>query len=408
LVDAPASDLHKPLGAPKPKKAAPRWLRPLLSVAALLPVAALGGAALYVSLFGNADKAAPLAVAVIENPAGRPAATTPQFSFSAQEAAQAALEAAQRPESSAGQLEQEAGVRVMRPGGSDTPNSVIIRVPDATSVRLAAAPDRRLVDRTRLGVLPKTGEDGARSFQVYARPSPTGGPAQPRIAIVIGGLGISASTTADAIARLPGEISLAFAPYGADLERQVQRARGDGHEVFMQVPMEPFDYPDNDPGPHTLVTGPQATENADRFRWVLSRFTGYVGIVNFMGARFTSDEDTMTPVMREAAERGLMVVDDGSSGRSIMTQVASGFRTPAVRADLVLDLAARADAIDRELQRLEALAREKGFALASASALPLTIDRINRWARTLEARGIRLVPASAAAGARAITTGSIR
>lgn len=410
MVDVPASDLQKPLGAPKPKKAPPRWLKPVLSLLAFVPVAALAGAGLYISLLGNPEKAVPTAVAVIDNPAARPSATTPQFSFSAQDAAQAAqAAAAQRPESSAAQLETESGVRVMRPGGADTPNSVVIRVPDANAVKLAAAPDRRLTDRTRIGVLPKVGEDGARAFQVYARPAPPQGQtAQPRIAILMGGLGISASTTADAIAKLPGEVSLAFAPYGTDLERQVQRARNDGHEVFLQVPMEPFDYPDNDPGPHTLVTGPQASENTDRFRWVLSRFSGYVGIVNFMGARLTSDEAGMMPIMREAAERGLMVVDDGTSGRSLMAQVASGFRTPAVKADIVLDLAARSEAIDRELQRLEVMARERGFALASATALPLTIDRINRWARTLEARGIRLVPVSSAGSARAVTTGSIR
>ena len=35
--------------------------------------------------------------------------------------------------------------------------------------------------------------------------------------------------------------------------RQTQRARSEGHELFLQAPMEPFDYPDNDPGPQTLL-----------------------------------------------------------------------------------------------------------------------------------------------------------
>ena len=33
----------------------------------------------------------------------------------------------------------------------------------------------------------------------------------------------------------------------------VARAREAGHEVLLEVPMEPFDYPDNDPGPQTLL-----------------------------------------------------------------------------------------------------------------------------------------------------------
>jgi polysaccharide deacetylase 2 family uncharacterized protein YibQ len=112
--------------------------------------------------------------------------------------------------------------------------------------------------------------------------------------------------------------------------------------------------------------------------------------------------------VRELAERGLMIVDDGSSGRSLMLPAATGLRASALKADLVLDLTQRTDAIDRELARLEQQARERGFAVASASALPLTIDRVSRWARTLEQRGIKLVPVSSIGQSRVQTTGSIR
>lgn len=407
LVDLPTSDLQKPLGGPRPAKPArvwPKWLGWGLGSA---PFAVLAAAGLYAGLARNPDGGQPVARVPVTDPQARAAAAPPQFSFSARDAAPA-LPAA-RTESTAGQLEEESGVRVMRPGGAETPNSVVIRVPDSNVVRLAAAPDRRLVERTRQGILPKVSEDGARASQVYARPVPPQGQTAPaRIAILIGGLGISSATTSEAISRLPGEISLAFAPYGNDIDKQVQRARSDGHEVFLQVPMEPFDYPDNDPGPHTLLTSMAVADNLERLRWVMSRFTGYVGVVNFMGGRFMSNEASLTPMMREVAERGLMVIDDGSSGRSIMLPTASGFRAPSVRADIVLDLSPRAEAIDRELARLEVQAKDKGFAMASASALPLTIERIGRWARTLEQRGIRLVPVSAAAQARGAVTGSIR
>ena len=52
-----------------------------------------------------------------------------------------------------------------------------------------------------------------------------------------------------------------------------------------QVPMEPYDYPDNDPGPQTLLTSLGAEQNVDRLHWHLSRFQGYVGIANFMSLR---------------------------------------------------------------------------------------------------------------------------
>ncbi len=409
LVDLPASDLQKPLGTPRASKPARQWPRQLSYGLAAIPALLISGSGLYVALFGNPVAGMPKAVAVITMPSAAPVSPQGQqaFNFSAQDAAQPAP--AERTETTAGQMEQDAGVRVMRPGGADTPNSVIIRVPDANLVKLAAAPDRRLIERGRHGSLPRVGEDGVRAFQIYARPVPAASAQAPvKIAIMVGGMGISASATQDAVAKLPGEISLAFAPYGGDLERNVQRARADGHEVFLQLPMEPFDYPDNDPGPHTMTTTRGAEDNLDRLRWVMSRFAGYVGVVNFMGGRLMADEAALSPVLREVAERGLMVVDDGSSGRSVMSQVASGFRTPAVRADMVLDLVQRTDAIDRELARLEQQAKARGFAMATASALPLSIERINRWARTLEARGIKLVPVSHMAAGKGQITGSVR
>ncbi len=159
--------------------------------------------------------------------------------------------------------------------------------------------------------------------------------------------------------------------------------------------MEPFDYPDNDPGPHTLTARAKPQENIDRLHWVMGRFTGYTGVMTFMGAKLTADEAALAPILKEIAGRGLIVVDDGSSSRSTLKPGAG-----ALRAAAVLDAVPRADAIDRELAKLEDLARERGSAVASASALPLTVDRIARWSKTLEERGVQLVSASALAEAR--------
>lgn len=398
----PLSELDQPLGRKRRARTrlpVGRWLSLGLAGTLLLIFAAL---TLYAGLRRDPDGGEPVATAAIRERAPAPeiAAAIPQSGR---------MEESHGP-ASARQLETESGVTVVRPG-SDAPGAIVITVPDDGAVRLAAAPDKRLIERTRHGYLPKVGPDGATPAQVYARPlgpAPATKPAG-RIAIMVGGLGISQSSTSEAIARLPGAVSLAFAPYGADLEKTAARARAEGHEVFLQVPMEPFDYPDNDPGPHTLLTGPKGADNLDRLQWALGRFTGYVGIVNFLGGRLTADDAALTPLLREVAGRGLMVVDDGSSARSQLAPAATRAQIPALKADLALDGAPRADAIDKELQRLETLARENGVAVATASALPVTIERITRWARTLEAKGLTIVPVSAARGFRnPSSTGSLR
>ena len=260
----------------------------------------------------------------------------------------------------------------------------------------ASSPEQRRLEATRHGAVPKIGPDGTRPADAYARVaklahSKSGGP---RIAILITGLGVSSKATQAAMTKLPGAVTFAFGPYGFEIDRTVARARADGHEVVLQIPMEPFDYPDNDPGPQTLLASLTPEQNLDRLHWLMSRFQGYVGISNFMGARFTASEQALTPVLREAAKRGLIYVDDGSSQRSLAGQIASASNMQFAKAEIVLDAVPTPTHIDRALARLEALARERGIAVGVASALPASIDRIAAWAKAAEQRGFVLVPIS--------------
>ena len=278
-------------------------------------------------------------------------------------------------------------------GSSGKQQDVVI--PGKSSGSAPKAPvDQRLLETTRHGAIPKIAPDGARPFTLYAHPRklPADKTDAPRIAIIVGGLGISATGTADALAKLPAPVTLGFAPYGADLDRLAERARAENHEVLLQAPMEPFDYPDNDPGPQTLLTSLTPDQNIDRLHWQMSRFQGYVGIVSHMGARFTASEQSLAPVLRETAKRGLIYVDDGASPRSVASQFAGSHTLPFAKADVVIDAVPTPVEIDRALARLEMAARDHGTAVGLANALPGTVTRIAEWAKKVEARGFVLVP----------------
>jgi polysaccharide deacetylase 2 family uncharacterized protein YibQ len=268
-----------------------------------------------------------------------------------------------------------------------------------TPAKTAALIDTRLLETTRHGQIPQISSDGARPADVYSRAviKAKGGPEAPRIAIIVNGLGVSSNGTAQALSKLPAAVTLGFAPYSTDLERLITRARGEGHEVLLQVPMEPFDYPDNDPGPQTLLTSLAADQNVDRLHWLMSRFKGYVGISNYMGARFTATDPALAPILREVAKRGLVYVDDGSSPRSLAGQIAGANNMPFAKADVVLDAVPMPNEIDRALTRLETIAAERGFAVGVASALPSSVERIAGWVKAVETRGFSLVPVTAVA-----------
>ena len=285
-------------------------------------------------------------------------------------------------------------------GKTGAKQEVLVPAPVNGAAPANAAPlDQKFVEMTPQGPIPKIAADGTRPADAFARPVRPlpGKPDAPRIALIVGGLGISANATADAIGKLPGPVTLGFVPYGGDVASLAARARTGGHEILLEVPMEPFEYPENDPGPQTLLTSLTPQQNIERLYWLMSRFQGYVGLANTMGARFTASEPSFAPILRETAKRGLIFVDDGSNPRSVAGRIAGANNLPFARADVILDSVPTPTEIDRALGRLEMAARERNLAVGIASALPVSIDQIAKWAKAAESRGLLLVPISAVA-----------
>ncbi|MGY4628693.1 divergent polysaccharide deacetylase family protein [Bradyrhizobium sp. USDA 4486] len=302
----------------------------------------------------------------------------------------------------AAKLAGEQKTVTMIDGSTGARHDVVIGAADAADkgdAAAASAPppvmagiDPKLLEKSRYGMIPVVAGD-LKPFNVYAADADRAKAARmPVVAIVIGGLGVGAAKTTDAIMKLPAAVTLAFTPYGADPGKLAERARAQRHEIFLQIPMEPYDFPDNDPGPQTLLTSLTTDQNMDRLYWHLSRMQGYAGITNFMGARFIATDAAMQPVIREAAKRGLGFFDDGSSPRSIAPQLAGSQAMPFGKGDIAIDAVPTPTEIDRALNKLEAAARERGAAIGTASALPVSIERISAWSRTLSDRGILLVP----------------
>lgn len=288
-------------------------------------------------------------------------------------------------------------IRVTPPAVEDSDGVIVIRDPSALhqDFRTAHLPDRSLIEDSAYGALPIRAADGRRPFDAYARP--WSGARGARVAIVVGGLGLSQTGTQSAIERLPGEVTLAFAPHGHSLDRWMQAARRGGHEIVLQLPLEPFDYPRVDPGRDTLTVSADPEENTDRLLRTLARITNYVGVMNYMGGRFTSDEAVMSPLMAELGRRGLMYLDDGSSARSIADRLAPGNGAPYAAAHATVDANRDRASILERLDDLERVARAQGYAIGTGSAFDVTIDTITSWVAEARRRGVEIVPVSALA-----------
>ena len=260
---------------------------------------------------------------------------------------------------------------------------------------LPPAPDPGLIEQTSVGPLPRIGDDGRMPWQVYARPFDNR-ETRPRIALIVSGLGLSVAATQAAIQDLPGGVSLAFQPFAENLQQWIRLARAAGHEVYLNLPMEPVDFPASDPGPRALFVAYAPEENIERLEWALARVSGYVGLVNHMGSRFTTSREAMLPVMTTLEQRGLAFIDARVSARSVATVLATEQNVPRAINDRFLDAReVSRSTVDARLAELESIAGEVGVSVGIGQAFPVTIERIQEWAATLNGKGLVLAPVSA-------------
>jgi len=285
-------------------------------------------------------------------------------------------------------------------GVASVSRKAYLPIPEASTVRpLSSVPDAGLVEQGVNGPLPMVGADGREPWKVYARPAIPAGD-RPQVVIIMTGLGLSAVATEAAIKRLPPSVTLAFDPYGKELDDWVPLARRTGHEFLLTVPMEPIDFPIIDPGPYALESILAPAENLRRLNFIFSRVNGYVGVLGGSKSFFTTEEDKIRPVLQAIKSRGLLYVDSGATAEGLADGIASEIKLPRLTNDLIVDLDPSTESIDKQLVRLEEISRRRTIAVGIATPYPVTVARLVAWAATLESKNMVLSPVSAVADVR--------
>lgn len=357
----------------------------MLGLAWAIVLAAVLGGAVFVQFFGEAP---------LLQVAGGPLAPVKKVVAAAKPEAPPAATSAQLFETPPGGIvpavipESEKTAQAPLPAAPAAPQ---ITLPPIAGGPLIANP--ALMEKTPTGYLPRIADNGTTPIQGYG--TPFAGGTRPRIAIVISGLGISARSTNAAITLLPPQVTLAFLPYAGDVQHWVSLARQKGHEVLLQVPMEPYDFPDSDPGQYTLRASIGEEANTQRLVWSLTRMSGYVGVTNLMGGRFLSEAGPLEPMMSYLSRRGLLFFDNGAATRSVSGEVAERLRAPFVASSVTLDRIQAPMEVERRLIELEDLARAKGSAVGAGTLYPVTVERVAAWAKGLSGRGLALAPITA-------------
>jgi polysaccharide deacetylase 2 family uncharacterized protein YibQ len=256
-------------------------------------------------------------------------------------------------------------------------------IEDVTSIRPerpTGEPTRAWAPNAPLGDRPMV------AFAVRSQ-APAG---QPVIAIVIDDMGVDRARSLRMV-DLPGPLTLSVMTYAEGAGDLAGRARRAGHEVMAHLPMEPLD-PKENPGRGALrVTmdnaAIRATLAADLDPW-----SGYVGINNHMGSKFTGDRARMNVVMAELKTRGLLWLDSKTVPGSAGTVAAQAAGVPYVERDVFIDNEQTIAAVLAQLAEAEKIARARGTAIAIGHPHDATLQALSQWLPEAEARGVGLAP----------------
>jgi polysaccharide deacetylase 2 family uncharacterized protein YibQ len=251
-----------------------------------------------------------------------------------------------------------------------------------------------ITEETEDGPLPIIAADGRQPWLEYSRGFKRAD-RKPRIALIVTNLGLSATYTKAALKLLPEDITLSFSHVAPRLKSWIREARQKGHEVLMDIPMEPLGFPKNDPGRATLLTSSNEVENLNRLEHVMKKAGGYVGLLGTLGTKFMLHSETFLPILKTIKQRGLIYVDSRSTSRSLGPELASSIQLPRAFNNIFIDKEPSNQKIKDKLDELEKIALKKRFAVGIAQPFPLTIEILSQWAEKLKAKQISLAPITA-------------
>ncbi|MGD9637955.1 MAG: divergent polysaccharide deacetylase family protein [Alphaproteobacteria bacterium] len=225
---------------------------------------------------------------------------------------------------------------------------------------------------------PKPSDKGISPWQAYAGPFTTKSGYYP-VAVIISGLGLDDLVTDVAIKGFPPEVTLAFSPYDRKLSEHIKQSRFFGHEVLIELPMEPYNYPLSDMGPKSLLTILTPPDNISRLEKLLATDGAYSGFLGSADTVFGSSPIHMRPILERIKKSGLIYVDN-TNGKGILPNRDT--KVPMKIVDLNIDRNDFALTVDAKLEHFEKLAEYRGQALAIVPPNQVTLLKLMDWIKT--------------------------
>ncbi|MGC9975950.1 MAG: divergent polysaccharide deacetylase family protein [Syntrophales bacterium] len=221
------------------------------------------------------------------------------------------------------------------------------------------------------------------------------GQSRKRIAIIIDDIGYDLSPLNELL-EIDASLTFAILPHCAHSVDAANILHSAKREILLHLPMEPHNFPDENPGVGALFVGMNDQQIKDEVDKDLSAIPHLSGVNNHMGSKFMENEAKLEVVFRQIKERNLFFVD------SRTTPLSQG---PAIARKLGLRFISRNIFMDNDNDYITIFRNltnriDREFDLKSESVVMIghphqkTIQALREAIPVLQSRGIDIVPVS--------------
>ncbi|MBM3321007.1 MAG: divergent polysaccharide deacetylase family protein [Candidatus Eisenbacteria bacterium] len=214
----------------------------------------------------------------------------------------------------------------------------------------------------------------------------------PRVALIIDDFGYAYGPTARAFLELDCDLTISVLPGETFSTRIAERVRAAGKDLFLHLPMEPLEYPEEDPGPRAIFVAQTDEEVRALVRSALGAFEGLDGVNNHMGSRAMQDERILRIVLDEVGKRDLLFLDSKTVAGRLARRLAGALGVTCLENDLFWDSGYDSrEEILENLDRLAEIARARGRAIGIGHPREATLEALVEKIPEMRRSGIRLV-----------------
>ncbi len=234
--------------------------------------------------------------------------------------------------------------------------------------------------------------DNLTSFQAYRRSFSFGefDNSKPVVSFLLIDYGLSQKQSEYALDILPPEVSFMLSPYSNLPDEWANMARARGHEVWLNVPIQ--NNKQENSGKNTVFHHASVKQKQRSMRKSLILAEGYLGVGSYTDDSMNVVAEDYLTLIGEIYNRGLGYVEVNPEAPLLIRDKAFSMFAPYIRADLKI---VRMRGKNGSFEKLEAIANEKGYAVAVIPSYPNTIKNLAVWLLKVAKSDYSVIPVSA-------------